>query len=537
MAKPAAPEIDKNELKKLLIRSKKEPVNCAVGVAADGSAVIMLDKIKQPRAVFKKMEEEYGDIKNGRWGTAEVDVDADPKLVILTINKAASGLARKMKKTLKGTTFTKVRVMLEGGGVDEEEMEDDEEEVTATPGQVRGPEVLSDDEPAPATGAAPAPATPAPEPAPATGAAPASAPATEEQGIDFKQLAADLTVAVRKMIAFVDDKEKFKKLRAMADKVQASIKANNDNAVEQMYLLNVELEGGSAEATTADARGGSTDQAATPQQTDPGTQAPQPTGATPPQPTAATPPQPAPSTTEGASAGTDFKALTTELTGLVKKMIPIKATDANRFAELKTMADGASAAIKASRDEATALVHALEAAIDGAGAAAPSTDQSGATTSPQRGEASIQDNSHSQGAPVMSPEKLAALGASPKLWSDTVTSVGGAIDKLKDAIRKDFASEGPDVVADIEKNLDRISKITERFDHSLADLLKAAHEATDEAARRANITKAKSVLAEHIKYAASEPLIAMLDDNPFGVSTDIKKTLVANLQQLVDAVR
>ncbi len=411
MAKPGAPEIDKNELKKLLIRSKKEPVNCAVGQAADGSAVIMLDKIKQPRAVFKKMEEEYGDIKNGRWGTAEVDVDADPKLVILTINKAASGLARKLKKTLKGTTFTKVRVMLEGGGVDEEEMEDDEDE-DEDPGQVRSPEVLAD-EPPPATGQ-PA-ADKQEEPAPAAAADPAAP--------------------------------------------------------------------------------------------------------------AAAPP--------AAPAGVDFKALAGQLTALVKKMIPIKGSDADRFAQLKAIADKAQAAIKASGDEAVELVYELDAAIEGgAGAATPA----GAPAAPAAPAAAAGAAADPAGV-ALDPAKRAALEASPKLWTDTITSIEGSINKLKDAIRKDFASESPEVVGDIEKNLDRISRITDRFDTTLSNLLKAAHDATDEATHRASITKAKAVLADHIKYISSEPLIDMLDQNPFGVTTDIKKNMIDSLKQLREVVR
>jgi Sec-independent protein translocase protein TatA len=314
------------------------------------------------------------------------------------------------------------------------------------------------------------------------------------------------------MIAFVDDKEKFKKLRAMADKAQKAIKDSQDEAVEFVYELEMEIEGGSS---TSETQTSSSEDAPAQNQsidTSPNTSTAEPAPASTPQPA------------QSADSGTDFKALAAQLTGLVKMMIPMKADNPERFAELKVMADEAQKAIKASQDEAVKLVQDLDTAIAGGSSSAAPATASAEPASPPTPEG-------------VDPAKHAALGASPKLWNDTVSSVGSAIDKLKDAIRKDFASEGADVVADIEKNLDRISKITERFDNTLADLLKAAHEATDEAARKQNITKAKSVLAEHIKYAASEPLIAMLDDNPFGVSTDIKKTLVANLQQLVDAVR
>ena len=117
MAAPASPDIDKGELKKLLIRSKKEPVNCAVAMSKSQQALIVLDKIKQPRAILKELEKKFGDVAMPRWGTAFVDVDADPKLVILTLNKPTPGFARKMKKTLKGTGFAKVEVRLESNNI------------------------------------------------------------------------------------------------------------------------------------------------------------------------------------------------------------------------------------------------------------------------------------------------------------------------------------------------------------------------------------------------------------------------------------
>jgi hypothetical protein len=48
----AAGEIDKIELKKLLVRSKKEPVNCAVATDKDGAALIMLHLTTVQAATF-----------------------------------------------------------------------------------------------------------------------------------------------------------------------------------------------------------------------------------------------------------------------------------------------------------------------------------------------------------------------------------------------------------------------------------------------------------------------------------------------------
>jgi hypothetical protein len=118
--------MDTADMKKLLIVSKRQPVHCGVGMTKDG-VVLLLDKIKPPRALVKDLEKQFPDMKSPHWGTAVVDTDEDPKLVILTLNKAAPGMARRMKKTLKGTGFTKVEIHLEDGSVADKVGEEDEE--------------------------------------------------------------------------------------------------------------------------------------------------------------------------------------------------------------------------------------------------------------------------------------------------------------------------------------------------------------------------------------------------------------------------
>jgi len=131
--------MDVADMKRLLTKSKTEPVNVAVG--QDGkNAVMMLHKIKQGKAVSKELETKFKDLKNPRWGTAFVDIDDDPKLVILTLNRAASGMGAKLKKTLKGTGFSKVRIQLEDGTIAEDVGEEDEEEEGQGQAQARAPE-------------------------------------------------------------------------------------------------------------------------------------------------------------------------------------------------------------------------------------------------------------------------------------------------------------------------------------------------------------------------------------------------------------
>lgn len=520
MAKPPPPEIDKAKIKKLLRKSKPtKPMNCAVGIGNDGTAVIYLDKLKKKQAALKEAEKEYGEISSGRFGEAFVDKDVDRKLVILSLNRALSGIARKLKKTLKGTGFAKVQVMVDGK-VAEEVMEvdpddeiendddndfddeDDDDEDTGS-GQIRGPEVL-EDEPEPVTSSQPPPAPPQP-PAATAETQPREAPA--EPGIDFKALTDQLSKAVRKMIAFADDAERFKQLRAMAEQAQAAIKATRDEAVELVYELEAALEDG-ASAPPAES-------------------AAAPPAAPPPPPQSATPETAPAANTEGV----DFKDLTAQLTSLVKRLVPIRAANPETFASIMTLVAKAQAAIKATQDEAVEAVYEVDAAVtaaeEGGAPNAATADASGTTADPPAAPP----------PPPADPAKEAALGASPKLWTDTMASVAGGINQLKDAIRRDLGSEAPEVLADVERNLGKIDAVTSRFDRALADLLQGAAAATDAASRQAQLKQARTVLADHIKYASTEPLIGLIDQNPFGVATNIKSTLVSNLTQLAAVMR
>ncbi len=126
MAEPQL-AMEKAELKKLLVRSKKELVHCAVAQAKEPAfALILLNKIKQPKALAKQLEDDFQGSKLHRWGAAEVDVEANPKLVIFKLNKPAPGMARKLIKSMKGTGFTKARLEF-GDGSPVEEHDDEAE--------------------------------------------------------------------------------------------------------------------------------------------------------------------------------------------------------------------------------------------------------------------------------------------------------------------------------------------------------------------------------------------------------------------------
>lgn len=118
--------MEKAEMKQLLARSKREPVNCAMGRGKDG-AYLRLHKVKQPRKIEAELAKDFPDMKDVRWGTAFVDIDDNPKLVLFRVNKPASGLAKRLIKVVKQVGYRKVRFEFDDGSA-AEDVEDEEAE-------------------------------------------------------------------------------------------------------------------------------------------------------------------------------------------------------------------------------------------------------------------------------------------------------------------------------------------------------------------------------------------------------------------------
>lgn len=132
--------------------------------------------------------------------------------------------------------------------------------------------------------------------------------------------------------------------------------------------------------------------------------------------------------------------------------------------------------------------------------------------------------------------KLAQLEKAPAAWHQTRGIINKKIDALRAAIKKEYANEAPELNAEIDKGIAQMNRIMDRLDHRLADQMELAHKAKDEASRKAELAKCKTILAEHIKYIQSEPLIAHIDSNPFGVKTDVKPTLMAVIPQFAKII-
>jgi hypothetical protein len=141
----------------------------------------------------------------------------------------------------------------------------------------------------------------------------------------------------------------------------------------------------------------------------------------------------------------------------------------------------------------------------------------------------------SAAVPPRTPEK-ATLEKAPEVWHQTRDFMKTKIGQLKTAILTEFTGEGDELLAEIERNMTKLDRILGNLDHRLADSLGKAHATNNAPARKAELNKAKVVLADYIKYVKSEPLITHIDSNPFGIKTDFKPLLVGKLTHMAQAI-
>jgi len=81
-----------DKLKPMLALSKREPVNAAIGMTADGDGFILLDKKAKPKTVVSMLKSTAAKAKlqlnpsSIRYGRAEVDTDYDAGMVRFRID-------------------------------------------------------------------------------------------------------------------------------------------------------------------------------------------------------------------------------------------------------------------------------------------------------------------------------------------------------------------------------------------------------------------------------------------------------------------
>lgn len=111
MAEPTSTGMEVADMKRMLAISKAEPLGCAVGAGTDKTlAMLMIDKVKQPKGVLKDLQAAFKDLADGRFGTVQAEPEGRSKTVRFQLNKPISGFRKRLVKTLKGTGYTKVEL-------------------------------------------------------------------------------------------------------------------------------------------------------------------------------------------------------------------------------------------------------------------------------------------------------------------------------------------------------------------------------------------------------------------------------------------
>jgi hypothetical protein len=148
------------EMKPLLMLSKRQPVNCAIGMTRDKMGVILLDKKAKPRKMLALLKKKAAgaklelDMASCRFGQAMVDAAENSQLVQFVVNKETSGAMRpKLLEQIKKAGFGKCEIRVDEG-LDSETDEDGEDDSDDTDDQAAPSATVTAEPAAPATPAA-----------------------------------------------------------------------------------------------------------------------------------------------------------------------------------------------------------------------------------------------------------------------------------------------------------------------------------------------------------------------------------------------
>ena len=120
--------------------------------------------------------------------------------------------------------------------------------------------------------------------------------------------------------------------------------------------------------------------------------------------------------------------------------------------------------------------------------------------------------------------------------ADSWRAIHGEADRrigaLKAAIKGHYASAHPEVLKQIDAGAAKLDAVLENVDHELAHAMASAASSMD----RTKLQGARDVLTRYVGYVSTEPLIAHMDDNPFGVTMGLKALLRDGLNTAAKAI-
>ena len=124
-AKAAGPDaiMAPAEMKPILALSKRgTPISCAIALTKEKEGVILLHRKLKPKKLLAELKKEAADAGLAldattlRFGRAEVDVDVDPGLLTLIVNKDAPGAMRpKLLEQVRKAGYKAVEITIDTG--------------------------------------------------------------------------------------------------------------------------------------------------------------------------------------------------------------------------------------------------------------------------------------------------------------------------------------------------------------------------------------------------------------------------------------
>jgi hypothetical protein len=155
---------------------------------------------------------------------------------------------------------------------------------------------------------------------------------------------------------------------------------------------------------------------------------------------------------------------------------------------------------------------------------------------PDKAQTPQQQEAKPVGAAAPARPNGGKLEKAPEEWRQTRNLIGAKIDQLKRAVREAFADEDGDILAELDQGMKQLDGILQKLSQELADSIAKANEDKNPSTRASELARAKSILVSYIKYVKTEPMIAQMDSNPFGVQTNLKQTLVSKLTYMAQAI-
>jgi hypothetical protein len=126
-----------------------------------------------------------------------------------------------------------------------------------------------------------------------------------------------------------------------------------------------------------------------------------------------------------------------------------------------------------------------------------------------------------------SPAKNEKLLQAAESWRQTHGQANERITALKAAVKSHCVDAPPILLQEIEKGLVKLDEVLDTVDHRLADSLATAGKAADDSTQKAELRNTKAILTEYTNYVMRGPLVAHIDQNPFGVKTGLQPLLAA----------